>query len=58
MAGFEADFDMDGFSNGLENYLCMDPTIFEASPMQEPDLEGSDLVFDYWRSRMTHGITV
>ncbi len=57
MAGLEADFDMDGFSNGLEYYFGIDPTVFEASPMQEPDLEGSDFVFGYWRSRLTPGIT-
>lgn len=57
MAGFEVDFDKDGFPNGLEYYFGMDPTVFEASPMQEPDLDGSDFVFDYWRSRLTPGIT-
>jgi hypothetical protein len=57
VAGFEVDFDRDGFPNGLEYYFGMDPTVFEASPMQEPDIDGSDFVFDYWRSRLTPGIT-
>jgi hypothetical protein len=56
MAGFESDFDKDGFPNGLEYYFGMDPTVFEASSMQEPYLDGSDFVFDYWRSRLTPGI--
>lgn len=57
MAGFTVDFDQDGLPNGLEYYFGLNPTVFQASPIQEPDRDGSDFVFDYWRSRLTPGIT-
>jgi|GEM_PF-3538044 len=57
ISGFDVDWDRDGFPNGLEYFFGMNPTIFEASPLSEPDMDGTDFVFDFWRSRMTPGIT-
>jgi autotransporter-associated beta strand protein len=55
-SGFTADGDADGIANLLEYYLGLNPTLSEANGLPKGQIEGSEFVFRYTRSKSAIGV--
>ncbi|HEX2852890.1 MAG TPA: Ig-like domain-containing protein, partial [Opitutaceae bacterium] len=55
-SGFTADGEADGIANLLEYYLGLNPTLSESNGLPKGQIEGSEFVFRYTRSKSAIGV--